>query len=61
MWKSVSSLEFPIKFDERFKVNLVLLFITHFKIISHLKYYIELFYVNIIVSTKTFRETKRVN
>ena len=34
LWKLVSSLEFPIKFDERFKVTSVPFFIPHFNLLS---------------------------
>ena len=51
MWKLVTLLEFPIAFDERYKVTDVLFFIPDFNLLSHeldnfihLKCYIQSFY-----------------
>ena len=47
--KSVSSLEIPIKCDERFKVTSVPIFIPDFNLSCELNNYIESFYTNIIL------------
>ena len=52
--KLVSSLEFPVKFDERFKVTSVPFFMRDFNLLScelqifNLTCYTELFHINII-------------
>ena len=54
--KLVSSSEFPTKFDERFKVTSVPFFIPDFNLSSceldNLKYYMESFYINLILNQK---------
>ena len=53
--KLVSSVEFPIKFDKRFKVTSVTFFVADFNLLScelnnlHLTCYIESFYINILL------------
>ena len=60
MGKISLTLESPTTFDERFKVTSVPFFISDFNLLSceldnlHLKFYIESFYIDIILKLKKF-------